>query len=83
MAKASSVRSVSLLFTFLVPVLNDCVPLLDVYHNCSETMEIVLSFLLDVVECQLTYLSKVGVLTRFLSDEEPLFETFKLCFCIF
>lgn len=57
-AKASSVRSVSLLFTFLVPVLNDCVPLLDVYHNCSETMEIVLSFLLDVVECQLTYLSK-------------------------
>ena len=58
-AKGSSVRTVSLLFTFSVPVLNDCVPLLDVYHNCPETVEIVLSLLLDVVESQLAYLSKV------------------------
>lgn len=57
-AMASSVRTVDLLFTFLVPVLNDCAPLLDVYRNCPETVEIILSLLFDVVEYQLAYLSK-------------------------
>ena len=58
-AKATDRRTVSFVFTFLVPVLEDCVPLFEVYYNCSETVEILLSFLLDVIETQLGFLSKV------------------------
>ena len=58
-AKATDRRTVCFVFTFLVPVLEDCVPLFEVYHNCSETVEILLSLLLDVIESQLGFLSKV------------------------
>ncbi|XP_028413585.1 exportin-4-like isoform X2 [Dendronephthya gigantea] len=57
-AKATDRRNVSFLFSFLVPVLEDCVPLFELYHNCSETVEILLSLLLDVVDSQLGFLTK-------------------------
>ena len=67
-AKATDRRTVSFLFTFLVPVLDDCVPLFEVYYNCSETVGILLSLLLEVIESQLGFLSKVSELnfTRYI-----------------
>ncbi len=64
-AKATDRRTVSFLFAFLVPVLEDCIPLFEVYNNCSETVEILLSLLLDVVESHLGSLSKVSELTSY------------------
>ena len=61
-AEATDRRNVSFLFSFLVPVLEDCVPLFELYHNCSETVEILLSLLLDIVDSQLGFLTKVGQL---------------------
>lgn len=58
-AMATDNRTVSFLFAFLSPVLEDCVPLFGLYCNCSETVEIILSFLLDILEAQLGYLCKV------------------------
>ena len=58
-AKATNSKTVFFLSSFLMPILEDCIPLFQLYHNCSETVEILLSLLLDVVESQLGYLSKV------------------------
>ena len=62
-AKATNRRTISFLFAFLVPILEDCVPLFELYNNCPETVEILLSLLLDVVESHLGSLSKVSEIT--------------------
>ena len=57
-AKATDRHTVPFVFAFLVPILEDSVPLFEVYHNCPETVEVLLSLLLDVVGSHLGSLSK-------------------------
>ena len=43
-----------------MPVLTNCVALLNVYQNCPEVVVLVLEFYVDLIDSQITYLDEVG-----------------------
>lgn len=59
-ALATNVRNVRTLFDYLLPVLKDCVVMLNVYQNCPEMVVLVLEFYADVVDSQICYLDEVS-----------------------
>ena len=59
-ALASNLRNAHTLFSYLMPVLTNCVPLLNVYQNCPEVVVLVLEFYLDLIDSQITYLDEVS-----------------------
>ena len=60
-ALASNLRNAHTLFSYLMPVLTNCVPLLNVYQNCPEVVVLVLEFYLDLIDSQITYLDEVSI----------------------
>ena len=59
-ALATNIRNVRTLFDYLLPVLKDCVVMLNVYQNCPEMVVLVLEFYADVVDSQICYLDEVS-----------------------
>ena len=60
MALASNLRNARMLFSYLMPVLTNCVALLNVYQNCPEVVVLVLEFYVDLIDSQITYLDEVS-----------------------
>lgn len=60
-ALATNIRNVRTLFDYLLPVLKDCVFMLNVYQNCPEMVVLVLEFYADVVDSQICYLDESDV----------------------
>ena len=59
-ALASNSQSTPALFSYLLPVIQDCVTLLNVYHNCPEVVYLVLELFVDLVGTQIVYLVQVS-----------------------
>ncbi|XP_020623322.1 exportin-4-like [Orbicella faveolata] len=57
-ALASNLRNARTLFSYLMPVLTNCVALLNVYQNCPEVVVLVLEFYVDLIDSQITYLDE-------------------------
>ena len=66
-ALATNIRNIRTLFDYLLPVLKDCVVMLNVYQNCPEMVVLVLEFYADVVDSQICYLDEVS----YVSPPEP------------
>lgn len=60
MALASNLCNAHTLFSYLMPVLTNCVALLNVYQNCPEVVVLVLEFYVDLIDSQITYLDEVS-----------------------
>ena len=60
MALASNLRNARTLFSYLMPVLTNCVALLNVYRNCPEVVVLVLELYVDLIDSQITYLDEVS-----------------------
>ena len=58
-ALASSSQTTSSLFGYLLPIVQDCVVLLNVYHNCPEVVCLVLELYVDLVGAQIVHLVEV------------------------
>lgn len=58
-ALASNLRNAHTLFNYLMPVLTNCVALLNVYQNCPEVVVLVLEFYVDLVDSQIAFLDEV------------------------
>lgn len=58
-ALATNLRNIRTLFNCLMPVLRNCVILLNVYQNCPELVVMVLEFYVDLVDSQIAFLSEV------------------------
>ena len=50
-----------MLFNYLLPVLRDCVALLNVYQNCPDVVVLVLEFYVDLVDSQIAFQGEVSV----------------------
>lgn len=59
-ALASNLRNARTLFSYLMPVLTNCVALLNVYRNCPEVVVLVLELYVDLIDSQITYLDEVS-----------------------
>ncbi|KAL3883791.1 hypothetical protein ACJMK2_030022 [Sinanodonta woodiana] len=57
-AEASRVDNITHLYTFLHPLLEQCVVLLDVYHNYDDVVPLVLELFSEVVNKQLCFLGR-------------------------
>lgn len=57
---ASNLRNTHTLFNYLMPVLTNCVALLNVYQNCPEVVVLVLEFYVDLVDSQIAFLDEVS-----------------------
>lgn len=47
-----------------MPVLTNCVALLNVYQNCPEVVVLVLEFYVDLVDSQIAFLAEVSCRKR-------------------
>lgn len=57
-ALAANRHNASTLFNYLLPVLSNCVPLVNVYQNCPEVVFLVLELFVDVVDSQIAYIEE-------------------------
>ena len=58
-ALAANRHSANTLFNYLLPVLSNCVPLVNVYQNCPEVVVLVFELFVDVVDSQIAYIEEV------------------------
>ncbi|XP_061176526.1 exportin-4-like [Saccostrea echinata] len=65
-AEGTRIDNLQRLFTFFLPILQECVRILDTYHNCEDVVPLVIELFNEVVNKQLCYLGE--------SDSRKLYE---------
>ena len=63
-ALAANRHNANTLFNYLLPVLSNCVPLVNVYQNCPEVVFLVLELFVDVVDSQIAYIEEVSLFSQ-------------------
>lgn len=58
---AANRHNANTLFNYLLPVLSNCVPLVNVYQNCPELVFLILELFVDVVDSQIAYIEEVSL----------------------
>lgn len=59
-AEGTRIDNLQRLFSFFLPILQDCVRLLDVYHNCEDVVPLIIELVNEVVQKQLCYLGEAN-----------------------
>ncbi|KAL4233256.1 Exportin-4 [Mactra antiquata] len=57
-AKGSRVTNIDNIFDYLLPLLQECVKLLDLYHNYEDVVPLILELLSEVVQKQVCFLNR-------------------------